>query len=100
MAEANGLHILACTEDLYATSPEDILTKDSAGYLDRDSVDSLYEVQTFYEKMFLQMGLKITYLSFVIDKDGDFVYPEFDAAYWRSVEGPRRSFSHNPTKEV
>lgn len=100
VAEANGLHILACTEDLYATSPEDILTKDSAGYLDRDSVDSLYEVQTFYEKMFLQMGLKITYLSFVIDKDGDFVYPEFDAAYWRSVEGPRRSFSHNPTKEV
>lgn len=98
VAEANGLRILACTEDLYGTSPENILKGGAADFLKRDSVDALYEVQTFYEKMFLQMGLKITYLSFVIDKNGDYVYPEFDAAYWRSVEGPRRSFSHNPTK--
>lgn len=97
IAEANGLRILACTEDLYATAPSAILDS-AAGYLNTDSVNALYEVQTFYEKMFLQMGLKITYLSFVIDKDGDYVYPDFDAAYWRSVEGPRRSFSHNPTK--
>lgn len=56
------------------------------------------EVQTFYERMFLDMGLPITYLSFVIDKEGPYVYPEFDAAFWRAAEGPRRSFSHQPTK--
>ena len=53
-------------------------------------------VQTFYEKMFLDMGLPITYMAFVIDHQGDYVYPEFDTDYWRSVEGPRRSFSHQP----
>ncbi|MBP5333211.1 MAG: tRNA (guanosine(46)-N7)-methyltransferase TrmB [Bacteroidales bacterium] len=56
-------------------------------------------VQTFYEKMFLQMGLPITYLAFVIDHQGDYVYPEFDADYWRSAEGPRRSFSHQPASK-
>ena len=41
------------------------------------------------------MGLPITYLAFVIDHDGDYAYPtDFDADYWRGVEGPRRSFSH------
>lgn len=86
MCEANGLRILACTEDLYGS--------------DRLDVPSLYEVQTFYEKMFLQQGYKITYLSFVIDHEGDYVYPEFDDEYWRSVEGPRRSFSHQPHKKA
>lgn len=82
VAKANGLKILACTEDLYGNKREESLP------------DALYEVQTFYEKMFLEQGYKITYLEFVIDHDGPYVYPEFDAAYWRSVEGPRRSFGH------
>jgi tRNA (guanine-N7-)-methyltransferase len=56
-------------------------------------------VQTFYERMFLDMGLPITYLSFVIDHDGPYRYPEFDAAFWRAAEGPRRSFSHQPAKK-
>ena len=59
---------------------------------------AVFEVQTFYEKMFLEMGLPITYMAFVIDHDGDYAYPtDFDAAYWREQEGPRRSFSHQPT---
>ena len=59
-------------------------------------VDALYEVQTFYEKMFLEQGYKITYLSFVIDHDGPFLYPtDFDEDYWRSVEGPRLLFGHD-----
>ena len=45
------------------------------------------------------MGLPITYLAFVIDHQGDYVYPEFDADYWRSAEGPRRSFSHQPASK-
>ena len=60
-------------------------------------IDAVVEVQTFYEKMFLEMGLPITYMAFVIDHEGDYVYPtDFDAAYWREQEGPRRSFSHQP----
>ena len=60
-------------------------------------LESVFEVQTFYEKMFLDMGLPITYMAFVIDHSGDYAYPsDFDAAYWRSQEGPRRSFSHQP----
>lgn len=102
VAIANGLRILACTEDLYATPHDQLLCEGAAdaGVMTADAVDALYEVQTFYEKMFLQQGYKITYLSFVIDRDGDFVYPEFDDDYWRKVEGPRRSFSHQPTKGV
>ena len=62
-------------------------------------IEALYQVQTFYESMFLKMGIPITYMAFVIDHEGPYSYPEFDAAFWKAAEGPRRSFSHNPTKE-
>ena len=90
VAEANGLHVLGCTEDLYATPRE------AFDGLPSDTVGALYEVQTFYEKMFLQQGYKITYLSFTIDHDGPFVHPaDFDEDYWRSIEGPRLLFGHD-----
>ena len=117
VAQKNGLRILACTEDLYATpadklfsglQPAQTTVSDSsipsgqpsspAGspepQMSQDEINSLYEVQTFYEKMFLEQGCKITYLCFTLDHEGPFEYPDFDAAYWRSVEGPRRSFDH------
>ncbi|MBR5923844.1 MAG: hypothetical protein IKZ60_00130, partial [Bacteroidales bacterium] len=57
------------------------------------------EVKTFYEGMFLEMGLPITYLEFCPDHDGPYVNPrdpeDFDSAAWRIAEGPRRSFSHH-----
>ena len=57
----------------------------------------LFEVQTFYEKMFLAQGYKITYLAFTIDHNGPYKHPTaFDSDYWRSMEGPRR-FVHSPT---
>ena len=68
-------------------------------------IDAVFEVQTFYEQMFLKMGLPITYMAFRLDREGKaagepFAYPtDFDAAYWREAEGPRRSFSHQPSKE-
>ena len=67
---------------------------------DEWDIDSIFEVQTFYENMFLKMGLPITYLAFRLEHEGEgFAYPtDFDAAYWREAEGPRRSFSHQPTK--
>ena len=73
--------------------------------LEWDLLD-VFEVKTFYETMFLKMGLPITYLAFRLRRpvhleDEPFAYPEdFDAAYWREAEGPRRSFSHQPTKGV
>ena len=55
-------------------------------------VAALYEVQTFYERMFRAQGYKICYLAFTLDHEGAFEHPsaeEFDSDYWRSVEGPR-----------
>lgn len=61
----------------------------------------VFEVQTFYEKMFLEMGLPITYMAFHIEHDGPYAFPgeAFDHDYWLEAEGPRRSFSHQPTKK-
>ena len=65
----------------------------------QSAVDALFEVRTFYERMFMEQGYKITYLSFVIDHEGAFRSPEsFDSDYWRSVEGPRH-FAHAPEKK-
>ena len=82
---ANGLQVLACTNDLYAS---------------KDSIQPVVrEVKTFYENLFLQQGYPITYLSFVIDHDGPFVSPrdpeEFDTKKWREAEGPRLLFGHD-----
>ena len=91
VAERNGLRVLGCTEDLYGTPCEALPTG-----LTAETVGALYEVQTFYEKMFLEQGYKITYLSFVIDHDGPYEHPtDFDEDYWRSVEGPRLLFGHD-----
>jgi len=91
VAERNGLRILGCTEDLYGTPQFDRRLPE----LPAETVEALYEVQTFYEKMFLEQGYKITYLSFVIDHDGPYEHPDFDEEYWRSVEGPRLLFGHD-----
>ena len=82
---ANGLQVLACTNDLYAS---------------KDSIQPVVrEVKTFYENLFLQQGYPITYLSLVIDHDGPFVSPrdpeEFDTKKWREAEGPRLLFGHD-----
>jgi tRNA (guanine-N7-)-methyltransferase len=93
VAACNGLRVLGCTEDLYATPPEALAPSLS---LPSETVGALYEVQTFYEKMFLEQGYKITYLSFIIDHDGPYAHPtDFDEDYWRSVEGPRLLFGHD-----
>lgn len=81
VVEANGLKMLCCTEDLYGG--------------DAEVPAVAREVQTFYERIFLEQGYKITYLSFVIDKDGEYVHPtSFDPDLWRSMEGNRQIFGH------
>ena len=125
---ANGLEVLASGTDIYndgiltghtpenrrfATSPikdgplplmrPRVATGFQGCALPEDDewdIEAVFEVQTFYETMFLKMGLPITYLAFRLEHEGEgFAYPkDFDAAYWREAEGPRRSFSHHPTK--
>jgi len=96
---ANNLEVLASGVDIYR---DGVRTGHTPQNLDLDAV---FEVQTFYETMFLKMGLPITYLAFRLDREGlsggaPFAYPsDFDAAYWREAEGPRRSFSHQPSKQ-
>ena len=64
------------------------------------ALDIVTQVQTFYEKMFLEMGLPITYLAFCIDHEGPYAFPgeAFDHDFWLEAEGPRRSFSHQPAQ--
>lgn len=47
-----GLKVLCCTDDLYGS--------------DTQVEPEVREVQTFYEKMFLEKGMKITYMTFEI----------------------------------
>ena len=122
---ANGLQVLACTQDLYGepsgssplktsgcagphhcaslvvpplTMPR--VARFSGGTAGTDSIQPVVrEVQTFYEQLFLQQGYPITYLSFVIDREGAYVSPrdpeEFDTKKWREAEGPRLLFGHD-----
>lgn len=90
----NGLRLLASTSDLYALREEGAGGEDVTGREYMLGHPELFEVQTFYERMFLQQGYKITYLSFVIDHEGEFTHPsnpeEFNSVLWREREGTRR----------
>ncbi len=116
----NSLRVLACTTDLYGggISPEPPASLKSLSDFADSKVpgpgrsagadlaslkcglpSEVKEVQTFYERLFLEQGYPITYLSFVIDHDGPYVSPrdpeDFDAKAWRAAEGPRLLFGHD-----
>lgn len=85
LCRVNSLPVFASTTDLYAPD-----CPVQAG-------PELRAVQTFYEKMFLEQGYKITYMEFGVDGPENIVSPgeAFDAEYWRGVEGPRLLFGHD-----
>lgn len=91
VCRVNGLEVIACTEDLYS--------EESRKSLEGKVGDELYEVRTFYERMFLEQGYRINYLSFVIDHEGEYAYPrkpeDFDPDSWRKAEGPRVLFGRD-----
>ena len=108
VVRANDLEVLAFGTDIYHSMPVipgSTLVIPSGAKESLPDLDAVFEVQTFYEQMFLKMGLPITYMAFRLDREGldagaSFAYPtDFDAVYWREAEGPRRSFSHQPSKE-
>lgn len=83
VCEANSLEILSCCTDLYG---EDVPGVPAVAR----------EVQTFYEKIFLEQGYRITYLAFRPGGKNVFVSPaDFDPDYWRAVEGPRQLFGRD-----
>ena len=90
VCKVNDLQVLAFGTDIYADGIYPLGT------------DEVTQVQTFYEKMFLEMGLPITYMVFTLDHEGPFRFPgeAFDHDFWLEAEGPRRSFSHQPTKKA
>ena len=104
VCKVNELSVLATGTDIYGEGilfPAAADTPGGASSGDLLCADEVTQVQTFYEKMFLQMGLPITYLAFCIDHEGPYAFPEaaFDHDYWLQAEGPRRSFSHQPTRK-
>lgn len=94
VCRVNDLQVLAYGTDIYQ--------KGLQGDTCLPDKDAIFEVQTFYEKMFLEMGLPITYMAFRIDHIGPYAFPgeAFDHDYWLEAEGPRRSFSHQPSKKA
>lgn len=83
VCRANGLEVLASSEDLYAEA---------------ERFDpALTQVQTFYESMFREQGYSIKYLCFTLGACGTaFVSPaDFNPDYWRSIEGNRTLFGRD-----
>ena len=112
VVKVNDLQVLASGTDIYQEGvyvaepslrdPSQIATRLTTRLWAPPSYTAeVWQVQTFYEKMFLEMGLPITYLAFCIDHDGPYAFPgeAFDHDYWLEAEGPRRSFSHQPNKK-
>ena len=103
VCRVNSLTILASGTDIYhqGVMPGPDRASETPDQVGGDGWAAVTQVQTFYEKMFLEMGLPITYLAFSIDHQGPYVFPgeAFDHDYWLEAEGPRRSFSHQPNKK-
>lgn len=82
LAEQNGLQILACGTDIYGEDREKLYSSQMASVCGSDAIDALFAVQTFYESQYLAQGIPITYMSFLIDKEGDYIYPDWDETQW------------------
>ena len=102
VCNANDLPILAYGTDIYhqGVMPGPDRASETPDQVGGDGWAAVTQVQTFYEKMFLEMGMPITYMAFQIGHEGPYAFPgeAFDHDYWLEAEGPRRSFSHQPTK--
>ena len=91
----NGLDMPVATDDLYGERPLDFARGDKRE-IPSTTVAAIMNVHTYYERMFSQQGYKIKYLCFRLNlPEGQALRSpsSFDADYWRSVEGPRRSVS-------
>ena len=93
VVKVNGLQVLAYGSDIYheglqagnslpdssdVMNSSPVISSEAEGGVEKSpalDVAVVFEVQTFYEKMFLEMGLPITYLAFCIDHEGPYAFP-------------------------
>lgn len=83
MVEHNSLPVLMCTEDLYA---------DNNSAMDEDT-KSILSIHTYYEQMWIDRGLNIRYLKFLLPRDGVLTESEIEIPLdeYRSYKRDKRS---------
>ena len=85
MAERNHLPVLERTEDLYHTTDLSPLTAD------------ILSIRTYYESMWLERGLNIRYMKFLLPRQGELAEPEVEIelddyrSYHRSKRSPKQT---------
>ena len=81
MARENKLPVVFSTEDLYHTEGLD------------EEIHKILSIQTYYESMWIERGLNIRYMKFLLPQQGELVEPEVDIPLddYRSYHRPKRS---------
>ena len=77
----NKLPVVFSTEDLYHTEGLD------------EETHKILSIQTYYESMWIERGLNIRYMKFLLPQQGELVEPEVDIPLddYRSYHRPKRS---------
>ncbi|MEE3385468.1 MAG: tRNA (guanosine(46)-N7)-methyltransferase TrmB [Prevotella sp.] len=83
MTEHNHLPVLMCTENLYG---DDNPTRDEA-------TKSILSIHTYYEQMWIDRGLNIRYLKFLLPREGELTESEIEIPLdeYRSYRRDKRS---------
>ena len=86
MVEKNSLPIIVKTEDLYAATGNTEATES-------DDLAIAASIQTYYEKMWLDRGLNIRYMKFLLPRDGELAEPDVEIPLddYRSYHRTKRS---------
>ena len=81
MVKENKLPVVFSTEDLYHTEGLD------------EETHKILSIQTYYESMWIERGLNIRYMRFLLPQQGELVEPEVDIPLddYRSYHRPKRS---------
>lgn len=81
MVKENKLPVVFSTEDLYHTERLD------------EETHKILSIQTYYESMWIERGLNIRYMKFLLPQQGELVEPEVDIPLddYRSYHRPKRS---------
>ena len=81
MVKENRLPVVFSTEDLYHTEGLD------------EETHKILSIQTYYESMWIERGLNIRYMKFLLPQQGELVEPEVDIPLddYRSYHRPKRS---------
>lgn len=81
MVKENKLPVVFSTEDLYHTEGLD------------EETHKILSIQTYYESMWIERGLNIRYMKFLLPQQGELIEPEVDIPLddYRSYHRPKRS---------